>query len=482
MPQYPPMQIPARLPLVISTSNRDSSDKKDARLINCYMETDKLTGDVSIRKRPGLSDKSNPPGVAAAGRGVYFWNGAVYSIFGSVLYKNGVSVATGLHVNTGPYSIGELRGGNPKLLLQDGAAAYTYDDTAGLSAPLHTIDADYPEFTTPGWGYLGGASYVMQNFFGTASTPATIWGSVVNSVDQPGDWDPLDFITAQIEPDSGVVLTNQLVYIVAIKQWSTEVFFDAGNPVGSPLAPVLGSKQSYGCANADSLQRIDDVLFWVSTNRGAQVQIVMMNRLTITVISTPAIDRLLRDYSVSEITMYSWQIKTDGHSFYVITLKGLNITLAYDITEGRWHQWTDSAGNYFPIVDSTYDEHGKHVLQHESDGHLYYCSSSYFKDGPTQPIQLDIYTPPFDANTRRRKQCSNMEIIADQQEGSLLECRWSDDDYQTWTQPRIAHLGQRRPIMPDLGTFVKRAFNFRHTQDLPFRISAIELQYDLGTL
>jgi hypothetical protein len=476
------MQIPTRLPLVVSTSNRDSSDKKDARLVNCYIETDKATGELTIRKRPGLADQGNPPATTATGLGVYFWNGAIYSIFDSVLYKDGVSVATGLGVSGGLYSFSQLRGGNPKLLMQNGSAAYSYDDTAGLSANLHSINASYPEFTTPGWAYLGGAEYVMQNFFGTASTPATIWGSVVNSVDQPGDWDPLDFITAQIEPDSGVVLAKQLVYVIAIKQWSTEVFFDAGNPVGSPLAPVLGSKQSYGCVNADSLQRIDDVLFWASTNEAAQVQIVMMARLAITVISTPAIDRLLEKYTVSERTMYSWQIKVDGHSFYVLTAKGLNITLVYDITEGRWHQWTDHNGDYFPIVYSTYNEHGQHILQHESDGHLYYCSSSYFKDGPTEPIQLDIYTPPFDANTRRRKQCSNLEIVGDQQEGSLLQVRWTDDDYQTWTNFRTAHLGQKRPIMPDLGTFVKRAFNFRHTQDLPFRISAIELQYDLGTL
>jgi hypothetical protein len=476
------MQIPSRLPLVVSTANRDSSDKKDARLVNCYMETDKLTGDISIRKRPGLFDAGNPPTTAAEGLGVYFWDGAVYAIFGGVLYRDGVSVATGMSTSGGVYSFSQLRGGNPKLLMQNGAAGYTYDTVHGLSAPLHSIDADYPEFTTKGWAYLNGASYVMQNFFGTSPTAATIWGSVVNSVDQPGDWDPLDFITAQIEPDQGVFLTKQLVYVIALKQWSTEVVFDAGNATGSPLANVQGSKQSYGCVNGDSVQRIDDVLFWLSTNEAAQYQVVMMARLTLAVISTPPIDRLLRDISISERTVHSWQLKVDGHSFYMLTLVGLNLTLAYDITEGRWHQWTDSNGDYFPIVASTYDALGRHILQHESDGHLYYCSSAYFKDGPTQPIQLDIYTPVFDANTRRRKMCSNLEIVGDQQEGSLLEVSWSDDDYQTWTSPRIAHLGQRRPIMPDLGTFVKRSFNFRHTQDLPFRISAVELQYDLGTL
>lgn len=482
MTQWPSVALPPRLPLVVSTANRDSSDKKDARLINCYIETDKVSGDLTVRKRPGISDASQPPLTAAAGMGLYFWNNAVYSIFGGVLYKGNTSVATGLDTSGGVYTFSQLKGANPKLLMQNGAKAYTYTDIGGLSADLHTINAEYPEFTAKGWAYLGGAEYVMQRFFGTSTTSAVIWGSAINSVDQVGDWDPLNFITAQIEPDNGVCLAKQLVYVIALKQWSTEVFFDAGNAVGSPLAMVQGSKQSYGCASQDSVQRIDDVLFWVSTNESAQIQVAMMQQLTIVTISTPPIDRLLKDADLTAGQVMSWQLKMDGHSFYIITVKSINLTLAFDIVEGRWHQWTDSDGNYFPIITSTYDGSGRHVLQHETDGHLYYASSNYFKDGPTEPIQVDIYTPTFDASTRRGKTLNQMEIVGDQQVGSLLEISWSDDDYQSWSSPRIANLGQRRPRLPNLGTFSKRAFHFHHAQDTAFRIAAVELQYDIGTL
>lgn len=468
--QYPSVAIPPRLPLVVETSNRGASTKFDARLVNCYLETDKQNN-LYIYRRPGLADYQT---VAAdtIGRGTYFWRGVVYSIFADTLYADGVSVGTGLDDTNGVYYFSEILGTTPKLVLGNGKKTYAYDTGSGLSSDLHTIDANYPTETTKGFAYLNGATYV-------GTSDAKIHGSKVNSVDQPGDWDPLDVIEAQIEPDPGVATNKQLVYAIAFNSWSTEVFFDAGNPSGSPLSPVQGSKASYGCANQDSIQQIDDVLFWVSVNRTASLQVAKMAQLTLKIISTPPIDRLLNDVDYSE--MYSWQLKIDGHSFYVITFKNSNLTLAYDIVEEEWHQWTDVNGNYFPIVSSTYDADGNRVLQHENNGKLYSASTTTYQD-LDQPIQVDIYTPEFDANTRRRKQLNSLVIIADQIEGSILYARCSDNNYQSWSNFRRIDLSQRKPRLTNCGTFEKRAYNFRHRSPTFFRISAVEVQYDVGTL
>jgi hypothetical protein len=469
--------LPPRLPLVVETSNRGSSTNFDARLVNCYIEVSSQE-ELYIYKRPGLL----PYQLVAdseIGRGVFFWRGAVYSIFGSTLYRNGVSVATGLDTTTGGavagngvYKFDQILGATPKMILGNGVKTYAYTDAGGLTADLHTIDTDYPILVVKGFAYLNGPIYVMDPF-------AKIWGSLPNSVSASTSWDPLNFIEAQIEPDPAVHMSKQLVYVVAFNSWSTEMFFDAGNPTGSPLAPVQGSKSSYGCANTDSVRKIDDVLFWVCINQEASLQVVMMEQLSVTVISTAPIDRLLQiiDFSV----MYSWSLKIDGHSFYVITFKNSNLTLAYDIVQKLWFQWTDFEGNYFPIVDSTYSINGTRVLQHEDNGRLFEASTLAFKD-LNDPIQVDIYTPEFDAGTRRRKQLGMMTVIADQIEGSTLEARCSEDGYQTWSQPRLFDLGAKNPMLTNCGTFTKRAYNFRHKKDCFFRIQAVEVQYDLGTL
>ena len=141
MAQSPTVAVPARLPLISKPENRDSSTAKDAKIINCYVETspDKST---HIYRRPGMLTWGLPAAGAAAGGGVYYWNGYVYSIFGTTLYKGLASVATGLDGTGGVYSFNSILGATPHLVLQNGAQGYAYEETGGLSATLHSIDAN----------------------------------------------------------------------------------------------------------------------------------------------------------------------------------------------------------------------------------------------------------------------------------------------------------------------------------------------------
>lgn len=471
--QWESVTLPPRLPLVIVASNRDGTVTKDARLVNCYIEVTK-EGELDIYKRPGLASAS----VVAdgqIGRGVFFWKGDLYSIFGSTLYRDGVSVGTGLDVGNGVYRFDSILGAVPKLILGDGDEAYAYDVVGGLSATLNSIDSDYPATTVKGFAYLNGPIYVTQ-------PEAVVWGSKVNSVSVPGDWDPLNFIRAQIEPDDAVFTTKQLVYVVVLKQWTIEYFFDAGNPTGSPLGPVQGMKVAYGCAHGDSVQKINDVLFFLSVDQTASLQISSLDKGAHKIVSTPAIDRLLEQVAISSASeIFSWQLKLDGHSFYVVTLKANNLTLAYDITQDLWFQWTDSNGNYFPIVASAYDEFGNHILQHENNGRLYIISPNVYTD-LNDPITVDIYTPNFDANTYRRKQLNIMKFVGDQVEGSTIQVRFTNNDYQSWSAWRTVDMGMKTPMLTNCGTFTRRAYHLRHTANTPFRIRALEVQYDIGTL
>ncbi len=449
-------------------------------MVNCYVE---LTPDreLWIYKRPGTLQQqvvSNNSG----GLGLTTWNGTVYSLFNvgasASLFANGTQIATGLD-NSAPYTFTSVMGSTPKLVFQNGTQGYTCNTSNVVSATLHSINTVYPANTTEGLAYLDGYVYVMQHLAGTSVSPAVIWQSNLNSVDQAGDWNALNFITAQIEPDPGVALAKQMVYVICLKQWSTEVFYDAGNTTGSSLGPVQEARQPYGCASAGSLAKIDDTLFWLSQTQSASLQVVMMEELRLGVISTPAIARLLENASLT--TVYGFGIKINGHTLYVLNLVSANLTLVYDKSTQHWHQWTDQSGNYFPFMASTYTTSGQHVLQHISNGALYYLDSTYHTDNGL-PISVDIYTPPFDAGTRRRKQLNYIEFICDQIPGAGLTARATDDDYQTWSNPRLVDLGQKRQFLTNNGTFVRRAYHLNHTANTPFRIQAIEVQFDIGTL
>jgi hypothetical protein len=469
MPQNESVTLPPRLPLVVAIENRDRTLRKDSKLINCYLETNKQ-GELWVYGRPGLQEFStSPPG---PGQGMYNWRDDVYFILNGTLYKNGVTVPGVLDQTGGAYRFSQILGATPKMVFGNGVKTYAYNGTT-ISADLHTIDVDFPIITVKGIVYLNGATYVMN-------PQGEIWGSVVNSVDQPGDWSALNFIAAQIEPDSGVALAKQLVYVIAFGQWSTEVFYDAGNPQGSPLGNVQGSKISYGCANADSVREVDDRLIWISSTRSAAVQISMLDQLNHQIISSKNVDRILQSSTLQSII--ASQLKIDGHSFYILTLKDVNTTLVYDLTEGDWHIWTDTNGNYFPISDYTYSAPPKkHLFQHESNGKVYYVSTDYFTDAGSKIVR-DVYTPIFDAGTRRRKTLNIMFFVGDQTPGSILYVRRTDNDYQTWSNFRSVPLNKKKPMLTGEGTFEKRAYHFRHWANCQFRMQAVEVQYDLGTL
>lgn len=470
MPQLQSVALPPRLPLVVTIQNRNRTTSKDAKLVNCYTETDPRTQEIWVFNRPGLETRFAGP--AALGHGLFNWQGDVYSIAGGILYRNGVNVGA-VDSTGGVYRFSSILGAIPKMVFGNGVKTYAYTVAGGVTADLHTIDVDFPLTTVKGIVYLNGATYVMD-------ATGQIWGSAINSVSVPGDWTATNLIAAQGEPDGGIFLAKQLVYVVAFGQWSTEFFFDAGNATGSPLGRVDGNKISFGCAHGDSVQQIDDRLLWISSTRSAGIQISLMDQLNHRVISTDFIDRLIQASDLSSVA--SFQLKIDGHNFYMVTLRDINLTVCYDLNEDQWHIWTDVNGNYFPIVDYTY-QGNTHIFQHESNGTLYNTSTQFFNDVGTA-ITKDIVTPIFDGDTSRRKYLKNMYFVGDQESGSTLAVRYNDNDYKldAWSNFRYVNLNLTIPYLDVNSTFTKRAYHFRHAANTPMRMRAVDLQYDLGTI
>ncbi len=455
-------QEPKRLPLVIGPENRSSSTSKDSRLVNGYLE--KNGEELWVVKRPGLLSYSSV--TAANGYGLFYWNDSVYSIWGGTLYKDGVAITGTVDQTGGVYTFDKSRGGTPKLYFQNGKKGYTYDTTNGL---VNITNANYPAALQKGSAYLDGTLYVVD-------ANANIWGSNIND---PQTWTALNVIVAQIEPDPAVALAKQLVYVCCFKEFSVEMFYDAGNATGSPLAPVQGAKVSVGCYDQETVREVAGVLFWVSKTEKGGIGVMMMESVKARSIETPAITKILQ--SADFTTVYAWTAKFESHTFYVLTFKVSNITIAYDVSTGMWNQWTDSSGNYLPIVASAVTTNGQTLVQHESNGKVYELSPSQYNDDGSV-IVLDLYTPNFDGNTSLRKYLAMMNFIGDQVTGSSLAVRCSDDDYQTWSGFRYVDLGERLPSLSDCGTFYKRAYHFRHETNTEFRLHAVDMKLEIGAI
>ncbi len=462
MPQAQSVDIPTRLPLVVQPDNRDGTNAKDAKLVNCYAEK-KADGTYDIFKRGGLSAPIRTK--SGAGSGQFNWKGNIYEVFGTTLYKDGTSLGT-VDGTGGVYRFEETQGATDYLVLGNGVEAYTYNGTT-----LAIIsDVDFPATFVKGWAYLDSTLYVMDS-------DGNIWGSDLNV---PTAWDPLNKIVAQMDASPGVALAKQLAHVIAFKENSTEVFYDAANATGSPLGRVQSAKIEYGCLSADSVQDLGGILVWLAENSGS-ISFVKLEKLKAEVVSTKPIERLIeKAITISTETIYSWQHVSEGHSFYVITFKNANLTLAYDLNEGLWSYFL-SNGNYMPITASVVTDDLAHYIQGESDGNTFSMGRENTNDNGTK-IVADIITPNYDGGVDRRKVLHAMRFTGDQVAGSELSVRVSDDDYQSWSNFRKVNLANKRPFLDKCGTFYRRAFHFRHESNTRMRLSSVDFQLDIGTL
>lgn len=371
-------------------------------------------------------------------------------------------------------------------IIPEGSFIISIDSGTQISISVNTLLAQsaasltdtpysaYPQYLVHGCVMLDGTIYVAadSNFLNQGPE---IFGSAINDCTV---WNPLNAISATIETDTIITIGKQINYILVFKQWSTQVFYDAGNSPGSPLLPQLGNKLPFGCVSHSVLEEIDGMFFLVAASKTYNPQVVVIDNLQYRVISTPEIEKLIDAANFD--TAMSWQIKVDGHRFYVLTVPSQNLTLAYDIQQNLWSQWSTSAGNYLPFVESTYVTEGTRVLQHESDGWLYYCDTTYTTDdGALIPVLLR--TPSFDFNNRYWKTFQFLEVIGDKTPGSVVRIRWSDNDYQTWSTYREIDMNRIQPRITRLGRFRQRAIELTHACPTPLRLRALDIELAQGT-
>lgn len=477
-------EMPNKWPLVTNIQSRDSASNStvnptsnvDARLVNCFAERQE-DGSYIVEKRPGCVHAGYPV-ISGTDRGVYRFGTNTYWVTSGSLYQNGLVAGP---VNNNLFYRWQEVNSTPRVLVTGNTLeAYVID--AGVVTNIVDPDFIYNlANTTPAWGwaYLDGTLYAM-------ATDCRIQGSDINN---PLAWSALNFITANGEPGDGVAIAKHLSYVLAMKTANVEVFYNAGNPTGSPLSRVQGATIPMGCASGPSVAEIDGMLFWVAYNRNNELRVVKLDNLNLQVVSTPSVNRLLSSIEAPGPNFRGFTIKICGHRFYVLKPGGfitLNFALVYDIDQNLWYEWTNEAfsvGTPWQFGAASFQD--RDVIGQASDGQIYYIRPDYIYGADIgAPFTVDIYTPNFDAGVfSRKKMLSQMVIEADRRPG-MLQVRHNDHDYDPakWTNFVNVNLDSRSPRLGPQGSFYRRAYNFRHRSMNPFRIKNVHLQMAMGTL
>lgn len=206
-----------------------------------------------------------------------------------------------------------------------------------------TITATTNGGTVPGIAYING-------YFAVMDLNGVIWHS---DSDDPTTWGALAFITAQVENGAGMALATTNNYLVAFKEWSTEMFYDAQNEEGSVFSPVESGFTTIGCSSGASLANVNGSLVWIGQTRQEGRGVYVMRGLEQQKISNPDIDRFLMRDTLA--TVHAYGISISGHDLYVLTLVGTNITLVYDFTSGFWTQWqSNTIGSNKSVTSITF--------------------------------------------------------------------------------------------------------------------------------
>lgn len=218
-----------------------------------------------------------------------------------------------------------------------------------LGASVTASMSAYPITTLPGLVYLNGAVYVLVS-------AGYIRGSNAGAYNM---WDELNSIGVNTRNDNPVALWMHETYIVAFKDYSTEFFYDAGNPPPlSPLLPVLQAFQDIGCANAYSIAQLDGLTFFMSQTKAQGLSMSVISGMQIQNISTPDVDRVLSQNYTPTATCYAMTTRLNGLDVYILTLKQANLTLIYELQTKQWRVLTFGAAKSAVSVTSITQANG----------------------------------------------------------------------------------------------------------------------------
>lgn len=344
---------------------------------------------------------------------------------------------------------------------------FTLDNTVQWICSGPFRDDAPPKYHEPSIAYLDGYIFlVLKRTDGTDS--ADIYNS---DIDNPYSWNPTNYITAEQFPDNLKALARQNNMLVAFGQYSTEFFYDAANATGSPLARNTSYTLQVGIAAPNAIYQSERFCMFVGQSESGGRAVWLLDGFNPKEVSDEYVEKILDAEGTNITNATGYGLRTNGHLFFVLNLT--NTTLVYDLEEKMWHQW--SGVNCVSMADA---ESGKAVLQHKTNGKLYYLDPTVGTDDGTA-ISTEIYTTKYDFESMNLKSMQSLNIVSDMVGTTkTIDVRWSDDDYNTWSDWRTLSF-YPRAFYVSLGSFRRRAFNIKFNGGVPARFEALEFDLRL---
>lgn len=402
------------------------------------------------------------------------WSDAVGTWTSSRSYKafNRISVASGSKSFLFECTIAGTSGGT----------APSWNFTAGQTVVDNTVTwvcigedrgSPVPAGHEPSFAYLDGyLCLIIKRTDGSKS--ADIYNS---DLDNPFSWSSSSFVSAEMFPDNLSALSRQNNYIVAFGETSIEFFFDnpSSDTYGTPLARNESYTQQMGIAAPNVIMTTEKFCAFVGQSNSGGRAVWVLDGFSPKKISNEYVERVLDAEGTNIVNATGYGLRTNGHFLFFINLT--STTLVFDFEEQQWTEWK-SGTSKFSFVSVTDNSSGKVILQHKTNGNFYYLDPTIGVDVVDGSIGVEIITTKLDFETMRTKVLTKLSITSDLV-NDTIQLRWTDDDYQTWSNWSTLNI-QPRCVKYQLGQFRRRAFHIKYTGNYPIRFEDMEFEFKQG--
>lgn len=332
-------------------------------------------------------------------------------------------------------------------------------------------------------GFPGGAGLLATGtvYLDGYTVVATKAGQIYNSdSDDPRFWSPLNFTSAEADPDRIVGIIKHFNYICVFGEWGSEFFYDAANATGSPFLRQDSYKMEIGCPDGDSIVQFQQGIAFVGYSKIRGQQVFVLDRVSPKPISTRYIEKYLNANTGFSYNAFSFRI--EGHTFYCITLASAALTFVYDIDEQSWYQWTSAVSS----TEGTYRIwkavlfNGFSIGLDKSNGKIYKIDVGTYTDD-LESIYWRVITNNLDNGTMKRKFYKSGQVVGDKV-SATMSIYHADDDFVTWSTARTVDLSLPRCVLYQAGQARRRAWQFLVTDNVALRLSAFELNIEGGEM
>ena len=356
-----------KTPILGSSYVARSVNAADSRMVNLFPEIVPEAGKepAFLQRCPGLRL------VATVGqgpiRGMWKFGDFLYVASGGKLYRvdgNFAATELGLINGSGPVSMSD---NGTQLFVACNPDAFIYNSSTGVFGQI--TDPDFPGAVTV--GYLDG--YFVFN----EPNSQRFW---VTSLNDGTAIDPLDFASAEGNPDDVVSLMVDHREVWLFGNNTVEVWYNAGL-ADFPLARIDGAFMETGCLAPYSVAKLDNSVFWLGSDARGNGIVYRNQGYNAQRVSTHAIEWQIQQYNVlNDAIGYSYQ--QDGHSFYVLTFPTAQATWVFDVSTGAWHERAFWDGVRFRRHRSNCQANfaGQVVVGDWEDGRIYAFDLNVYQD------------------------------------------------------------------------------------------------------